>query len=138
MHSSIARRSSIADGACANRSWIGWGVDAVPEAEADAFYEANKDRIPIPKAQALPQVKQYLIERSRTRYREILVTRLKKEYGVRSYLEPIRAQIATAGFPSKGPANAPVTALLRHDSRFELVQQDPLATFFVASTGRRE
>src|SRR6516164_8081733 len=37
--------------------------------EVDAFYEANKDRIPIPKDQALPQVKQYLMERSRTRYR---------------------------------------------------------------------
>ena len=31
-----------------------------------------------------------------------------------------------------GRANAPLTALLRHDPRFELVHQDSLATVFVA------
>ena len=84
-------------------------VETPSDAEVDAFYEANKDRIPIPKAQALPQVKQYLVERSRTRFRDMLVNRLKKEHGFKSYLEPLRASVATAGFPSKGPANAPVT-----------------------------
>jgi predicted DsbA family dithiol-disulfide isomerase len=84
-------------------------IDAPGDEEVEAFYESNKDRIPIPKAQALPQVKQYLVERSRSRYRDMLVTRLKKEYGFKSYLEPLRASIATAGFPTKGPANAVVT-----------------------------
>ena len=84
-------------------------VETPSDAEVDAFYEANKDRIPIPKAQELPQVKQYLVERSRTRFRDMLVNRLKKEHGFKSYLEPLRASVATAGFPSKGPANAPVT-----------------------------
>ena len=84
-------------------------VDSPTEAEIEAVYEANKDRIPIPKAQALPQVKEYLLERSRARYRDMLVTRLKKEFGFKSYLEPLRAQIATAGFPTKGSANAAVT-----------------------------
>lgn len=84
-------------------------VETPSDAEVDAFYEANKDRIPIPKAQALPQVKQYMVDRSRTRYRDMLVTRLKKEFAFKSYLEPLRAQLATAGFPTKGPANAPVT-----------------------------
>jgi len=49
------------------------------------------------------------VERSRTRFRDMLVNRLKKEHGFKSYLEPLRASVATAGFPSKGPANAPVT-----------------------------
>lgn len=84
-------------------------VDTPSAEEVDAFYEANKDRIPIPKDQALPQVKQYMIERSRTHYRDILIARLKKDFGFKSYLEPLRTQIATAGFPSKGPDNAPVT-----------------------------
>jgi predicted DsbA family dithiol-disulfide isomerase len=84
-------------------------IDVPGDEEVEAFYESNKDRIPIPKAQALPQVKQYLVERSRSRYRDMLVTRLKKEYGFKSYLEPLRASIATAGFPTKGPANAAVT-----------------------------
>ena len=84
-------------------------VDTPTDEEADLFYEQNKDRIPIPKAQALPQVKQYLAERSRARFHEMLINRLKKEYGFRSYLEPLRASVATAGFPTKGNANAAVT-----------------------------
>jgi protein-disulfide isomerase len=34
---------------------------------------------------------------------------LKRDYKVQSFLEIPRAEIATAGFPSRGPANAPVT-----------------------------
>jgi len=84
-------------------------VETPSDREVDAFYEANKDRIPIPKEQALPQVKDYLVERSRARFRDMLVARLKKEMGFKSFLEPLRAQIAIAGFPTKGPANAPIT-----------------------------
>jgi predicted DsbA family dithiol-disulfide isomerase len=84
-------------------------IDTPSAEEVEGFYEANKERIPIPKDQALPQVKAYMIERSRSRYRDMLVTRLKKDFGFKSYLEPLRAQVATAGFPSKGVANAPVT-----------------------------
>ena len=79
------------------------------DAEVSKFYDDNKDRIPIPKEQALPQVRQYLIERSRTHFRDTLLTRLKKDFGYKSYLEPLRTQIATAGFPTLGPNNAPVT-----------------------------
>ena len=84
-------------------------VDTPSPEEIEGFYEANKDRIPIPKEEALPQVKQYMIERSRAHYREMLVTRLKKDFGFKSYLEPLRTDIAIAGFPSQGPATAPVT-----------------------------
>jgi predicted DsbA family dithiol-disulfide isomerase len=84
-------------------------VETPSDAEVDAFYEANKERIPIPKAQALPQVKQFMIERSRAQYQNTLFARLRKEYGFKSFLEPLRAQLATSGFPTKGPANAPVT-----------------------------
>jgi predicted DsbA family dithiol-disulfide isomerase/Skp family chaperone for outer membrane proteins len=84
-------------------------VETPSAAEMDAFYEAYKDRIPVPKAEALPQVKMYMIDQSRNRLRQALIDRLKKQYGFRSYLEPLRTEIATAGFPSKGPASAPVT-----------------------------
>jgi predicted DsbA family dithiol-disulfide isomerase len=84
-------------------------VDIPSNEEVEAFYEANKERIPIPKEQALPQVKQFMIERSRTRFRDMLLTRLKKEFAFKSYLEPLRSQLTTAGFPSRGPADAPVT-----------------------------
>jgi predicted DsbA family dithiol-disulfide isomerase len=84
-------------------------VDTPSSEEVEAFYNANKDRIPVPKEQALPQVKQYMVERSRSQYREMLVARLKKDFGFKSYLEPLRTDIATAGFPALGPAAAPVT-----------------------------
>jgi len=84
-------------------------VDTPSAEDVEAFYEANKERIPIPKEQALPQVKQYLVERSRTQYRQMLVARLKKDFGFKSYLEPMRSDIATAGFPTRGAAAAPVT-----------------------------
>jgi len=84
-------------------------VDVPSAEEVEQFYEANKERIPIPKDQALPQVKQYMVERSRARYMDMLVTRLKKDFGFKSYLEPLRASVTTAGFPTKGVATAPVT-----------------------------
>jgi predicted DsbA family dithiol-disulfide isomerase/Skp family chaperone for outer membrane proteins len=84
-------------------------VETPSNEEVEAFYEANKARIPIPKEQALPQVKQFMVERSRSRYHDTLIARLKKQYGFKSYLEPLRTKIETAGFPSKGPATAPVT-----------------------------
>jgi hypothetical protein len=37
-----------------------------------------------------------------------------------------------------GHADAPLTALLRHDRRFELVHQDAVATVFVARRAARE
>jgi protein-disulfide isomerase len=79
------------------------------DADADAFYEANKTRIPIPKEQAMPQVKEYLLERNRAQSHEDYITRLKKQYGFKSYLEPLRVKVETAGYPSQGPDNAPVT-----------------------------
>ena len=84
-------------------------VETPSSEEVDAFYEAYKDRIPVPKAEALPQVRQYMMEQSRNRNRNMLIDRLKKQYGFKSFLEPLRAEIVAAGFPSKGPASAPVT-----------------------------
>jgi predicted DsbA family dithiol-disulfide isomerase len=78
-------------------------------AEVEQFYEANKAQIPIPKAEALPQVRQYMIDASRRRYREILVTNMKRNFKVTTFLDPLRTDVATAGYPSRGPANAPVT-----------------------------
>jgi predicted DsbA family dithiol-disulfide isomerase len=84
-------------------------VETPSPEEVDAFYEANKAQIPIPKAQALPQVRQYMIDQSRRRYRNILVTGLRRSHKVVTYLDPLRWDVQTAGHPSRGPANAPVT-----------------------------
>ena len=77
--------------------------------EVDAFYEANKAQIPFQKAEALPQVRRYLIDQSRVRLRQSLIQRLKQQYKVTTYLDPARVDVVTAGHPSRGPANAPVT-----------------------------
>jgi protein-disulfide isomerase len=79
------------------------------DADADAFYEANKARIPIPKEQAMPQVKEYLLERNRAQSHEQFIALLKKEYGYKSYLEPLRLKLETVGYPSHGLDNALIT-----------------------------
>jgi predicted DsbA family dithiol-disulfide isomerase len=77
--------------------------------EVSAFYEKNQVRFPGPKEQALADARQRLMDASRARYRDALLRRLKREYGFKSFLEPLRTDIATAGHPSRGPDNAPVT-----------------------------
>jgi predicted DsbA family dithiol-disulfide isomerase len=84
-------------------------VETPSDGEVDAFYEANKAQIPGVKAQVLPQVRQYMIDASRRRYRTMLVENLRRSHRVVTYLDPLRTEIATAGYPARGPANAPVT-----------------------------
>jgi len=38
-----------------------------------------------------------------------LIARLKNQHQAISFLEPVRVEVASSGFPSRGPANAPVT-----------------------------
>jgi protein-disulfide isomerase len=52
-----------------------------------------------------------MIDQQRNRYRDMLVNSLKKQFPVKVMLDPVRTDIATAGFPSHGPANAPVTII---------------------------
>ena len=54
-------------------------------------------------------LRQQITEQSRARLRDALLRRLKREYGFRSYLEPLRTDVASMGHPSRGPAAAPVT-----------------------------
>ena len=84
-------------------------VKSPTDAEVEKVYEQNKARIPVSREQALPQVRAYLVDLSRNEVREVFVSKLKKDYSVTSYLEPIRLEIPTTGFPSRGPAAAPVT-----------------------------
>ncbi len=80
----------------------------VTDAAVDAFYEENKARIPQPKEQVAPQIKQYLEQRGQFEAREKFFTDLKARYKVETKLEPLRTDVAATG-PAKGPANAPVT-----------------------------
>ena len=77
--------------------------------EVEEFYQANKSRIAAPHDQAIPLVKQYMIDQQRSHYRDILIYGLKKQFPVKVFLDPVRTVIVTAGYPSHGPDNAPVT-----------------------------
>jgi protein-disulfide isomerase len=80
----------------------------VTDAAIDAFYEENKARIPQPKEQVGPQIKQYLEQRGQFEVREKLFKDLEAKYKVDMKLEPMRTEVAAVG-PAKGPENAPVT-----------------------------
>jgi predicted DsbA family dithiol-disulfide isomerase len=84
-------------------------VEAPSEEQVEAYYERNRARFTAPREQALRQVRQQLVELSRARYRDALIRRLKRDYGFKSNLEPLRTEVATEGHPSRGPASAPVT-----------------------------
>jgi len=77
--------------------------------EVEAFYQANKSQITIPHDQAIPRVKQYMMDQARKHYRDAMVYMLKKQFPVKILLDPVRTNIVTAGHPSQGPDAAPVT-----------------------------
>jgi len=84
-------------------------VETPSPQEVEEYYEANKAAIPIPRADALPQIRQGMIESSRRGYRNRMLNNLRRTFKVTTTLDPLRTDVATAGYPSRGPANAPVT-----------------------------
>jgi protein-disulfide isomerase len=78
------------------------------EAELDALYQANKARLNAPKEQLRPQMVQFLRQQRTTKLRSELIERLKPLYGVVVNLEPQRVEVASAGRPARGGAQAPV------------------------------
>jgi protein-disulfide isomerase len=83
----------------------------VTDAEVTAFYEKNKARIPAGsnKDVVLQQIKGYLQQNSQKDARDKFIKTLEAKYKVDYLLEPMRVEVASNGFPAKGPANAPVT-----------------------------
>ncbi|HVT57797.1 MAG TPA: thioredoxin domain-containing protein [Thermoanaerobaculia bacterium] len=81
----------------------------VTDAQIDAFYESKKARIQQPKEQIAPQIRDYLKSIGEQEAREKFFKALEAKYAVEYFLEPMRVQVAAAGYPTKGPTNAPVT-----------------------------
>jgi protein-disulfide isomerase len=50
-----------------------------------------------------------MIDQQRRYYRDGLIYGLKKQFPVKVLLDPVRIDIVTAGYPSRGPDSAPVT-----------------------------
>jgi len=82
----------------------------VTDADAEAFYEKNKAQMPPrPKETLIPQIKAYLQQTGQQEAREKFMQTLEAKYKVDYLFEPLRVDVAAAGFPARGPASAPVT-----------------------------
>jgi len=83
----------------------------VTDADAEAFYEKNKSRIPpqTTKEAVMPQIKAYLQQNGQQEARDKYFKTLEAKYKVDYLIEPMRIEVAANGFPAKGPASAPVT-----------------------------
>jgi protein-disulfide isomerase len=73
------------------------------------FYEANRARIPSASDEIMGQIRTYLSQRYRDDAYSAFTSKLRQDYKVENYLEPLRTSVATQGFPSMGPATAAVT-----------------------------
>ena len=81
----------------------------ITDADVDAFYQQNRDRIPNPKEQVAGQIRQYLQQQRESEAYEEFMSGLEESAGVEYEIEPYRAEVEVADAPSTGPANAPVT-----------------------------
>ena len=73
------------------------------------FYDTNKARINGTFVETALDIRNYLMDQDHDRVFGTLLSRLRKDYGFTSMLEPDRITVATEGHPSRGAANAPVT-----------------------------
>jgi protein-disulfide isomerase len=82
----------------------------VTDADAEAFYEKNKAQMPPrSKDSLMPQIKAYLQQNGQQEARDKYFKTLEAKYKVDYLLEPMRVEVASNGFPARGPAAAPVT-----------------------------
>jgi protein-disulfide isomerase len=89
-------------------------VPAVTDAQAQAFFNENKERINGDFAQLKPQIIQYLQEQEARKTETAFAARLRQAANVQTFLtapEPPRYDISTDDQPAKGSAAAPVTVV---------------------------
>lgn len=79
------------------------------EAEIQSVYQANLQQlINLPREDALERVRQFLVQQSYEQALVSYVEGLRETYGVESHLEPYRVAVEIAGYPSRGPEEAPI------------------------------
>jgi protein-disulfide isomerase len=86
--------------------------EKIPVPSEDAvrgFYDANKARINGTFVETALDIRNYLMDQDKDRVFAALLSKLRKDYGFKSLIEPDRTVVATQGHPSRGAANAPVT-----------------------------
>jgi protein-disulfide isomerase len=85
-------------------------VAPVTQDEAKAYYVQNKERIPpMAEAEAIEKIYDGLTRQRRAQRQAEFVESLRAKTDVRVLLEPPRIEVAAAGNPSRGPADAPIT-----------------------------
>lgn len=84
-------------------------VAEVTAQEIDAFYNQNRSRIPQPKAEVEPRIREYLQQQRADEARSAFYASLEEDNAVEYKLGPFRVDVAAEGAPAKGPADAPVT-----------------------------
>ena len=87
---------------------------AVPEAQLKAFYDQNRQRIRAPFDQVKAQIAEYLMGERANAAKTAVVAKLADDGKLDARLpapEMPTVKINTAGFPFKGPAEAPVTVV---------------------------
>jgi len=80
-----------------------------------AFLDVNQGRMPLTRRlsrrEALSQVRAYMTEQMSKSLLDAYVEKLSRRYSVETFLDPLRTEVATAGFPARGTASAPVTII---------------------------
>jgi protein-disulfide isomerase len=77
--------------------------------DLSAHYPLDKQPSADTRVQVFARMRQYLKAENYNKAKATFVAELKKKYGVIQLLKPQRLSVGTAGFPSLGPDNAPVT-----------------------------
>jgi predicted DsbA family dithiol-disulfide isomerase len=84
----------------------------VTEADAKAYYDANKARIgSMPEAEALKQILAGLTQQRQGERRAAFAKELRSKHDVRVLLEPYRVAVEVGDAPSRGNPGAPVTVV---------------------------
>jgi protein-disulfide isomerase len=82
----------------------------VPSDEAvRQFYDENKAMINGSFVETALQIRNYLMQQNQERAFAALLSKLRKDYGFKSMVEPDRTTVTAEGHPSRGPKEAPVT-----------------------------
>ncbi len=84
-------------------------VETATDADVDAFYARNKDRVVGTKEQIAPRIKEYLAQQRRQQALDDYTATLRAKYAVKVLLEPLRASVDSKDAPARGAAGVPIT-----------------------------
>jgi protein-disulfide isomerase len=91
-------------------------VPPVSDERVRAAYESRTERQPgVSEAEALGRIREGLQRQAAAQRRQELVGQLRRQTGVKVFLEAPRIAVDDSGGPSKGPASAPVTLVIFSD-----------------------